>query len=430
MIAFRGNVYALGDNNDVYINLTLIDAHNSEKTRPDDLTIRFVISGDEDNDIYTLKITEDGKIYHTYTFNDMVIENAIDDLVDLEIINNSDSSVSYILKYNWKEVFGSIRNEDVTFKVLGVSDNENYIAPMERGMILRENAKVNVEIQYSLKALKHVKGTVYYDDCDDRDRIRDAIYIGYDDMPNSIPDANIIMLEQDYYDKNKYTFETYLPIYYSLPSGGGPDFTRKIDYYLVSQIAEIQGDNFKVNIVRDEDYNLEYNVYITYEATKIDDVLVDVIWDDDNNKGGFRPSKLDVQALGINDVIEREFSINGYSYTLTDLFKRYEGKDINYTLRVEDVPNYEFIVTGNQGDGFTITGKLVKNPIVSEKEEENTSSNLNINSNNKDKPKEEVIKKDEIPETLDNILSYIMLFSITLGLIVGSLKKLKKKATM
>ena len=87
-------------------------------------------------------------------------------------------------------------------------------------------------------------------------------------------------------------------------------------------------------------------------------VNVEKIWEDNNNQDGYRPESINVQLLANGEEKGEQVTLNdenNWKYSWTELFKKENEKDINYTVKEIAVDKYETTITGDYKDKITIT---------------------------------------------------------------------------
>ena len=94
-----------------------------------------------------------------------------------------------------------------------------------------------------------------------------------------------------------------------------------------------------------------YDITNTHTPIKIE-IKGTKTWDDANDQDGKRPPKITVKLLkGDEEVATQEVTAkNGWKYTFDNLDKYSEGKEIEYTIKEEAVPDYKTEI-----DGYNIT---------------------------------------------------------------------------
>lgn len=104
------------------------------------------------------------------------------------------------------------------------------------------------------------------------------------------------------------------------------------------------------------------------------DIVVEKIWDDFNDKYGFRPQSVTVILIvGDKEIETIELNKeNNWSYKWEDL-PRYDnnGNLIKYMIKEVSVPNYDEPIYSESDNKFTITNKLKKIPVSVKKKWEN-----------------------------------------------------------
>ena len=129
-------------------------------------------------------------------------------------------------------------------------------------------------------------------------------------------------------------------------------------------------------------------------------VNVTKVWSDDDNESGKRPESVKV-ILFANGTKYAEIELsesNEWKHEFTDLAKNADGKEIEYTVREENVPEgYEASYEGNAKEGFTVHNVLGQG----DGEPTNPSTN---------------------PQTGDNIFTYVITLLISImGIVSGKL---------
>ena len=87
-------------------------------------------------------------------------------------------------------------------------------------------------------------------------------------------------------------------------------------------------------------------------------VNVEKIWEDNDNQDGYRPESINVQLLANGEEKGEQVTLNdenNWKYSWTELFKKENEKDINYTVKEIAVDKYETTITGDYKDKITIT---------------------------------------------------------------------------
>ena len=97
-------------------------------------------------------------------------------------------------------------------------------------------------------------------------------------------------------------------------------------------------------------------------------IPVTKVWEDSNNQDGKRPTEITITLLANGEEVE-EKSVklnvsNSWTYTFTDLPKKENGVDINYTISETGIPQgYTSETTGDMTNGFTITNTYIPEKI-------------------------------------------------------------------
>ncbi len=105
----------------------------------------------------------------------------------------------------------------------------------------------------------------------------------------------------------------------------------------------------EVNTEELEEYDVEYHdndttrdVTLTHNVETID-VGGDIYWEDEDDNDGKRPESVEVLLYkdGVYADIQTVYSKNGWEYSFDDVNKYYQGNEIEYTVEVNKIDNYE-----------------------------------------------------------------------------------------
>ncbi len=101
-----------------------------------------------------------------------------------------------------------------------------------------------------------------------------------------------------------------------------------------------------------------YDVINTYTPDKTS-ISVVKVWNDADNQDGIRPESVQAQLYADGVASGEAVTLNKanrWSYTWSDLAKKSNGQDINYTVNEVNVPDgYNLAVSGNAQNGYTLT---------------------------------------------------------------------------
>ncbi|WP_406534825.1 Cna B-type domain-containing protein, partial [Methanobrevibacter sp.] len=140
-------------------------------------------------------------------------------------------------------------------------------------------------------------------------------------------------------------------------------------------------------------------------------VNVTKVWNDNDNKDGFRPANVTVILLANGTEINRTVLSNatGWNFTFSDLPLRKNGTDINYTVKEEPVDNYSINITDLGNGKFVINNTQIVKVCDLEIKKLVNASNVYVNDlvewrivikNNGPSAAENVIVKDTLPDGL------------------------------
>ncbi|MBQ2504149.1 MAG: Cna B-type domain-containing protein, partial [Lachnospiraceae bacterium] len=124
------------------------------------------------------------------------------------------------------------------------------------------------------------------------------------------------------------------------------------------KVTEENVEKYTVKNRQKEDNPLAFMITYTHEL-EMTDISVQMIWDDSNNKEGFRPDGVIVSLLANGEEIATAelYDANEWKYTRTD-YKYKDGKEIKYTVKETQVANYKAPVVekiSETGWAFTVT---------------------------------------------------------------------------
>ena len=130
------------------------------------------------------------------------------------------------------------------------------------------------------------------------------------------------------------------------------ELPRYIDGQLVHYtVSEEAIPNYSLRIVG-------YDLYNTYTPGKTF-LTVIKLWDDDRDRDGLRPENIIVRLNANGEEVNRASisAASGWFTIWTDLDMMADGKEIEYTVTEDAVPEYEAAITGDAKAGYTITNK-------------------------------------------------------------------------
>ena len=387
----------------VSITFYLNDSHNVLNTRPEVWEICFDDSENESN--FCLKVTPD----NVQLFSNGMPGGYVTEFVKFSEEKDDTSMDMYKLEFDWRDVtrvpLRTQENYKVTIK--GISDNENYILVGGTPTNITEDT-LNYMAYFSLSGLS--------------EKILKSKF------ENSLTNEQFLRLRHNIENSNEYTFEEYVAKYYN-DEFGSNDFSKPITYSLNFFGSEITKDDMTIEIIKNSDDEEEWNITINYIPEKINPVKVK-----GNNDG----------------ITERRIQLteDNWEIEVKNLFKRYNGEEITYTLEITDTLDYAFTVSGNQNDGFIINAKYqdeISDLPGNSPSDDNESDNENLpetdidnsdSEENDDKLPEtdlennEIIEKEELPEdnfsnvqvpnTYDSVIktfSTLVISLVTMGIL-------------
>jgi len=119
-------------------------------------------------------------------------------------------------------------------------------------------------------------------------------------------------------------------------------------------VEEISVEGYKTEVTGDK--GTGYTITNTYTPELIN-IPVTKVWEDSNNQDGIRPDSITVNLKNGDTTVETITlnKANSWTHTFSNLPKKSNGTDINYTIEEISVEGYETKVTGDKGTGYTIT---------------------------------------------------------------------------
>ena len=100
-----------------------------------------------------------------------------------------------------------------------------------------------------------------------------------------------------------------------------------------------------------------YDITNTYTPGKVS-IPVRKIWDDDSDRDGIRPEKIEIELIVNDESTDRTITLDAdcnWRGSFDDLDEYENGDLISYAVREEDTDGYSVIIEGNAADGYTVT---------------------------------------------------------------------------
>lgn len=267
----------------------------------------------------------------------------------------------------------------------------------------------SISLYFTKHFSKYVTYTEHWDDGNQRDMPRFfAMWMrptnndlllgnGIGDFPMSLGCGR----DKDaYIDDNTCRVSIYIPYAYPFDDNGVPiwDTPTTFEYEIYDTIKDYDYDY-------DVDDKGNIDVYITHEPYKLDNSKVEVIWDDDDNKNGKRPDKIALDLYNL-DMKEQTIMVSNDTWNaiISNLYQNYSYmQKSEYHLSIENTDDYEFVVTGNDEDGFFVNAKYIGEEIKDNIVKEDNTLDKELN-----------------PKTNDNIIVYvIMSFLMVITIIIS-----------
>ena len=117
---------------------------------------------------------------------------------------------------------------------------------------------------------------------------------------------------------------------------------EKVDY-TVEEVSD--PGKYTLETTKDNDYSVMLTNHYTPEETEI---RGNKTWQDNNDQDGMRPSEIKIHLIAngrpepVATQTVKPDAEGSWSYAFTGLPKKEKGKDIDYTIKEEAVPDYEF----------------------------------------------------------------------------------------
>ena len=223
-------------------------------------------------------------------------------------------------------------------------------------------------------------------------------------------------MKGEYIDSNTCQQEFYIDDAYQYDENGNPMLDKPYTFnYKMSSVI----NDFDYDIKVDDEGNVD--VYISHEPYKIEDSKVTVNWN------GNSLDSINLKLYN-HDVLEQTIKItkeDDWSKVITNLYKNYKhGKASNYILKMDNIDNYEYEITGNIKDGFNVNITYIeKETNNDENNNEDNNENYNENNNKNGSNEKHIIKDTNNPKTNDNIICFILIFIISLiGILISKYK--------
>lgn len=274
--------------------------------------------------------------------------------------------------------------EDIT-KMSQVDENNNVIQEIENtsefSFDLEAGEKTYFEYSYTVKEEDVLKGIVQNIVTVENDKVKE-------EDSKEVPTSDI---SKDFELKKSTKSKPENNIFYVLGEKiiYDVEVTNKGNITLDVKVKDpiTEEKEVTINIAPGETKNVEFTHIVTaedVEATKVINVAtgevenedskpsnpqedpvneyisvnVEKIWEDNNNQDGYRPESINVQLLANGEEKGEQVTLNdenSWKYTWTELFKKENEKDINYTVKEIAVDKYETTITGDYKDKITIT---------------------------------------------------------------------------
>jgi hypothetical protein len=266
-------------------------------------------------------------------------------------------------------------DDDVRYTFASADVKSPYFLRSNFGWLGDVNADGGEEIEIFIESSisKYITYTEHWDDDNRRDSGR-ICGLEMNPLNNPLEERQVLTCsekENTYIDDNTCSLEVYIPYPYPFDETGAPTWNNptQFSYNIIDRL-----DNYDYDIKVDEIGNID--VYIFHDPYRIEDSKVEVIWNDSNNKNKKRPDRLSIDVYN-HDRKEHTMTVskdNNWQNIVTKLYENFSEGIIksNYSLKVSNTDDYEYIVTGNTKEGFIITANYIG------KENSKTSTNNKI----------------------------------------------------
>ena len=367
------------------IQILWIDAEDYFKQRPHEITVPYYATGrfgERDDIEVTLKESEADRIIHRgqaviWEFDNVIVKNVeIDDDFGYNLDeSNFVSPEGY--KFDPAQSIGSLAPDYYDF-----SGGYSEIVLIKTGIVKSVNAIACHE--------------------DDHGRDEERPDLSFFVKETNTKDKKTRHIQLDYFPKGEDCLTVPNAFSYRLLNEDvhDPNFQTPVKY-------EYELANLDPNIKLEVLDNYDVKVTRTKPAKKID-VPIELVWNDENNKYGKRPSTINIDALNQDNEVESELSIptnnNLYTAKLFENMKySYGRKKVDYTLDVKNEDSkYTYDVVKNDDGSFTITATYHKD----ESDDVVPTPIKDSDDNNKT---DKIETKNNNPETGDDIIKNILL---------------------
>ena len=370
-----------------------IDYGNKFNTRPDSLTYVFL-------DEYT-----DDTVTKTFYAKDAVIEST-------PTTTTWTFDASFLGEFDFSK-----------FIVWDNDEVEGYRKQYSSGGAIGDG-QTQINMYYITDFEKNITYTEHWDDGGGRDNDR---AFALEMAPINNDRIEIMRLtcgrdEEKYIDANTCQEVIKIPYLYPVGPDGVPIWEEEtqFEYKIVDRFSK----DYDYRVEVDDNGNID--VYIKHDPYRLDDSSILITWVDSNDKNKRRPTNLTLELYN-HKTKEQTIEVtkdDDWNKVLTDLYVNYDTNIVpsEYSLKVANSDDYEFEVTGDTTNGFVINAIYIGEDIVTDESDTN-EENSNINEVNSDLNSKNVSN----PKTSDNIMIYIIMFTLSIIGIIGSTNYLKHK---
>ena len=193
----------------------------------------------------------------------------------------------------------------------------------------------------------------------------------------------------------------------------------KYEFKDLERTVDGKRDGELINYTVKEDpidgYTVKTNGYnlINTHTPKTIDISVTKDWIDNNNAEGLRPNSITIHLLADGEeVASKEVTANdNWKTQFTGLpFYKDKGKEIEYTIKEDEVDSYKDEVSGNKNDGFKLTNEITgKTTVPVSKKwigDEGKKITINLYANGKKIDSKVITKSDNWKYNFENLEKY------------------------
>jgi pilin isopeptide linkage protein len=307
--------------------------YNAQITKAEDGTFTYTVTNThepEETEVKVSKVWSDADDQDGYRPDDVTINLLADGVEKKTVTLNVDNEWTY----TWTKLPKKADGSDINYTV-----TEDEVAEYSTNIVKAEDGTFTYTVTNTHETEEtEVSVTKVWDDADNQDGYR----------PNEVT-INLLS-DGEVIDTVKLNEQN--GWYYQWTKLDKKAAGKEIIY----TVSEDPVTNYTPSIEQDEDGTFTYTVTNKHTTEKVD-VTVSKVWEDSNNKEGFRPESVTVHLYIGSEMIDTAVlgSNNEWTFTFEGLEKNANGVAINYTVTEDKVANYSTEITKATDGTFTYT---------------------------------------------------------------------------